>query len=72
MNTGTQRAYTLEDAERALDRAMQRIESMQELIDSYADSGRYVPADVTLDYEEAISRASAFADAWGFAHSLDC
>ena len=72
MPRNTQSAVTIEQAEAALDRAMVRIETMQSLIDSYADSGKFVPSDVTSDYEEAVTRAIAFADAWGFDHSLDC
>lgn len=54
------------------ERKLERVATMQALIDSYADAGIYVPDAVTYDYEVAVSDAVAWCEFWNVEHTLDC
>lgn len=68
INNGT----LAERAAVALDRKLERIATLQAIMDSYADTSRYCPDTVTFDYEEAVSEAIEFAEFWNMETDLDC
>lgn len=61
-----------ERVERTLHRKLERVATMQAIMDTYADASRYVPDAVTADYEVAVSDALRFAEYWGLDTGIDC